>query len=310
MGDLIGKASSDDLLACFLWEQEGRIASRGCTAMKEIRDHLRERRDTMRASKYSDLQNIPFAQAEYREAVNRATAKMSNLIWKVSQAWQRASDLFVEMRNQFGFGSFVAQWERGSDWKTPLEEIGISWDESLAAKREAEKVQQGLDADLADVRALNSRRARFYENETKFTLDEIDNFDHKNFEILVRWLADRDGMKAWRTGGSGDLGADVIADTPDGRRIVFQCKHNKGNRSVDSGAVQRLNGTARPVHKADIVVMVASGQFSEPASKFARSQNIHMISRETLRAWSEWGDSLYFLLGIPEPPSQDEGETS
>ncbi|MFH8386983.1 restriction endonuclease [Kitasatospora sp. NPDC018058] len=98
-------------------------------------------------------------------------------------------------------------------------------------------------------------------------------------------------------GGSGDLGADVIAVSPDGRRYVFQCKHGSRRLAkVDSPDIQRLNGTARPVHRADVVVVVTNGTVTAPARAFARSQQIHCLDRDRLERWATWGQPLPELL--------------
>lgn len=59
-------------------------------------------------------------------------------------------------------------------------------------------------------------------------------------------------------GGSGDLGADVIARAPDGRRIVLQAKRYRDGRSVGSQDVQRFGGTAHTIHGADVAAVVTT----------------------------------------------------
>ncbi|MES4907991.1 MULTISPECIES: restriction endonuclease [unclassified Streptomyces] len=47
----------------------------------------------------------------------------------------------------------------------------------------------------------------------------------EEFELAVAELCGRDGCEDVRVvGGAGDLGADVLATVPDGRRLVIQCK--------------------------------------------------------------------------------------
>ena len=77
----------------------------------------------------------------------------------------------------------------------------------------------------------------------------------------------RDGCTdAVQVGGGGDLGADVKATDPFGRRWVIQCKHRRGGdrgSAVGTPDLQVLNGTARPVHGADVVVLVTNGRVTE-----------------------------------------------
>lgn len=70
------------------------------------------------------------------------------------------------------------------------------------------------------------------------------------FEEALAALCRRDGCTDVRVvGGSGDLGADVIARAPDGRRIVLQAKRYHNGRSVGSQDVQRFGGTAHTRHR-------------------------------------------------------------
>ena len=71
----------------------------------------------------------------------------------------------------------------------------------------------------------------------------IDSMTGPEFEQYVAGLMRRTGFRAVQvTGQAADLGADITAATPDGRRVVVQCKRYSG--SVGSPHVQRLNGTA------------------------------------------------------------------
>ncbi|MFJ7280758.1 restriction endonuclease [Kitasatospora sp. NPDC098663] len=126
------------------------------------------------------------------------------------------------------------------------------------------------------------------------------------FELTVAALLHHDGFEVVRErGGSGDLGADVIALSPAGKRFVFQCKHGSGSRRlarVDSPDIQRLNGTARPVHCADVVVMVTNGTVTGPALAFARSQHIHCLDRDRLEQWARWGSPCWNCCRISARP--------
>ncbi|WP_199811669.1 restriction endonuclease [Streptomyces sp. NRRL S-340] len=93
---------------------------------------------------------------------------------------------------------------------------------------------------------------------------QLDAMHHSAFEHAVRDLLARDGSRdALRRGGRGDLGADVKGHDPLGRLWVIQCKHRR--KGLDGSAVgtpelQTLNGTGRPVHGGDVVVMVTNGR--------------------------------------------------
>ncbi|MFC1405789.1 MULTISPECIES: restriction endonuclease [Streptacidiphilus] len=124
------------------------------------------------------------------------------------------------------------------------------------------------------------------------------------FELAVADLAERDGFTIEQAcGGVNDRGADVIAVAPDGRtRVVIQCKHTRRGKSVGAPVLYALNGTARPVHGADVVVAITNGSFSEPAIDFADSQQIKLIGHYLLRQWATWGTPLAEVLCLENQP--------
>lgn len=93
------------------------------------------------------------------------------------------------------------------------------------------------------------------------------------FELAVRDLFARDGSRdALRCGGRGDLGADVKGHDPQGRYWVIQCKHRRRGLGAAVGTPEllTLDGTGRPVHGGNVVVMVTNGKIAQPARDFAR----------------------------------------
>ncbi|MFF2248428.1 restriction endonuclease [Streptomyces sp. NPDC058142] len=84
-----------------------------------------------------------------------------------------------------------------------------------------------------------------------------------------------------------------MATTPDGRRIVFQCRHPRlDGRPLGSPVIHTVNGTARPVHNANIVIAVTNAFFATPAHELAAEQGIHLLFGERLRTWP---------MGVPRP---------
>ncbi|MFD3728768.1 restriction endonuclease [Streptomyces sp. NPDC058671] len=116
----------------------------------------------------------------------------------------------------------------------------------------------------------------------------------------------RDGAHdAVRVGGAGDNGADVKGTDPAGRRWVLQCKHRRdgaAGAAVGSPDLHVLNGTGRPVHGGDVVVLVTNGRFTRPAREFARSQQLHLVDRAVLSEWASGTSPLWELLPhLPAP---------
>ncbi|MEV0416423.1 restriction endonuclease [Streptomyces sp. NPDC050448] len=133
----------------------------------------------------------------------------------------------------------------------------------------------------------------------------LDGLHHSQFEEAVRDLMRRDGAHdAVRVGGAGDNGADVKGTDPAGRRWVIQCKHRRdgaAGAAVGTPDLHVLNGTGRPVHGGD-VVLVTNGRITAPAVKFARSQRLHLVDRATLNAWASGTLPLWEILAdLPAP---------
>ncbi|MEU3491234.1 restriction endonuclease [Streptomyces massasporeus] len=140
----------------------------------------------------------------------------------------------------------------------------------------------------------------------RYGLSQLDALHHAKFEEAVRDLMRRDGCQdAQRVGGGGDLGADVKATDPLGRRWVIQCKHRRNGArgsAVGTPDLQVLNGTARPVHGADVAVIVTNGRVTRPAVQFAKQQRLHVVDRQTLAVWASGSLPLWELLRAVPPP--------
>ncbi|WP_280919375.1 restriction endonuclease [Streptomyces sp. SPB4] len=134
----------------------------------------------------------------------------------------------------------------------------------------------------------------------------LDGLHHTEFEEAVRDLMRRDGAHdAVRVGGAGDNGADVKGTDPAGRRWVIQCKHRRdgaAGAAVGTPDLHVLNGTGRPVHGGDVVVLVTNGRITAPAVTFARSQRLHLVDRGLLDQWAAGTAPLWELLPyLPAP---------
>ncbi|MFB9514724.1 restriction endonuclease [Streptomyces purpureus] len=140
----------------------------------------------------------------------------------------------------------------------------------------------------------------------RYGLSQLDALHHSRFEDAVRDLMRRDGCRdAVRSGGGGDLGADVKATDPYGRRWVIQCKHRRNGlagAAVGTPDLQVLNGTARQVHGADVAVIVTNGRVTAPAVAFATQQRLHVVDRHTLAVWASGSRPLWELLRAVPPP--------
>ncbi|MGW2305273.1 restriction endonuclease [Streptomyces sp. NPDC001809] len=112
--------------------------------------------------------------------------------------------------------------------------------------------------------------------------------DADGFEHTVAALCARDGCTPVEVvGGAGDLGADVIAVTTDGLRVVIQCKHYGPDNRVGSQDLQRFGGTCFTIHEADVAVMVTTSSFTAPAVDYAATCGIICVDGEALAAWTD-----------------------
>lgn len=114
---------------------------------------------------------------------------------------------------------------------------------------------------------------------------ELDPYE---FEQAIAALCERDGCSSVEVvGGAGDLGADVLAVTPDGRRVVIQCKRYCATNRVGSEELQRFGGTCYTVHEADVAALVTTSDFTAPAAEYAEQCGIVCVDRQALQAWSD-----------------------
>ncbi|MFH8618735.1 restriction endonuclease [Streptomyces sp. NPDC017979] len=155
-------------------------------------------------------------------------------------------------------------------------------------------------------RQEHQRWERVRQQGLRYALPQIDALHHRQFEDAVRDLMHRDGCAdATRVGGAGDNGADVKATDPFGRLWVLQCKHRKAGlkgSAVGTPDLHVLNGTGRPVHHGDVVVLVTNGRITAKAVEFARSQRLHLVDRHLLGEWAAGSTPLWELLRALPPP--------
>ncbi|MFH8344146.1 restriction endonuclease [Streptomyces sp. NPDC018045] len=120
-----------------------------------------------------------------------------------------------------------------------------------------------------------------------WSVDDFLAMDADAFEQAVARLCARDGCRDIQVvGGAGDLGADVLATTSDGRRIIIQCKRYGPANKVGSQDVQRFGGTCWTVHGAEIAAVVTTSTFTDPATDYADTCGIRCFDGDQLVAWS------------------------
>lgn len=103
------------------------------------------------------------------------------------------------------------------------------------------------------------------------------------FEELTVKLLEAMGYKdARRTGGSGDLGADVVCRDPQGSSTIVQCKRYAPGSSIGAPVVQTFIGMISVHHRADRGIVVSTSGFTLPAVDLARQHGITLIDGNAL----------------------------
>ncbi|MGX1882390.1 restriction endonuclease [Streptomyces sp. NPDC055287] len=122
------------------------------------------------------------------------------------------------------------------------------------------------------------------EREAAGSMGALDAMNPRQFEQHIAWLCRRDGCdRVTVTGGHGDTGADIVAYTPDGRRIVVQCKSRNRGSTIASGDVQQFIGMAKLGYNADIALLVATCPFTRDALLLAARHDVTAVHRACWR---------------------------
>jgi len=109
----------------------------------------------------------------------------------------------------------------------------------------------------------------------------------REFEEALAFLCTRDGCTGARVvGGAGDLGADVIATTPDGWALVIQAKRYSHTNLVTGPDLQKFGGTAFAVHRADVAAVVTTSGFTKQAIAYAGQMGILLLDQDALARWA------------------------
>lgn len=124
------------------------------------------------------------------------------------------------------------------------------------------------------------RRSRLLETQTG--LDSLRATNWKQFEMLVGEAFRRQGYRIEETGlGGADGGIDLLLGK-NGKTTLVQCKQWRSQR-VDVKVVREMYGLLAH-HGADAVKIVAIGDFTPDARRFAQGKPIELIHGEALLA--------------------------
>ncbi|GGX47416.1 restriction endonuclease [Streptomyces chryseus] len=296
----IRAATDDDLLSALLHFSEGRVALSAYQRFDRLLTAVGRHKEQAGKLRGDDDSPLCF---EFRQANYRLVSSLHALAIEVEEIRNEIGSAWHSLRKATT-GDLNHRYRTGADpAESGLDAIGLL---VSAVKPMLQRMATMLSQHADEMHELAIRDADFQAfaaTADSIALEQFDSMSPLEFEQAIASLVQRDAYcVSQRNGGARDLGADVIATAPDGRKIVFQCKHRQpGGRPLGSPVIQTLNGTARPVHKADIVVAVTNSSFTSPAHDLAREQDIHLLFGPQLRKWATWGIPLLAVLNIEEP---------
>jgi hypothetical protein len=120
-----------------------------------------------------------------------------------------------------------------------------------------------------------------------------DDLDGEGYEVHCAHVLRECGWRTEVLGGSGDQGADVIAERGK-TRVVIQCK--KYSRSVSNKAVQEVIG-GKAVHRAHAAAVVSNASYTKGAQELARMTKVLLLHHTELLSL----DQKLADLGLMKP---------
>ena len=125
-----------------------------------------------------------------------------------------------------------------------------------------------------------ARRQRGHLLETQTGLDSLRAMNWRQFEMLVGEAFRRQGYRIEETGLGGADGGIDLRLSKNGKRTLVQCKQWRSQR-VDVKVVREMYGLLAH-HGADAVKIVAIGDFTPDAERFAQGKPIKLIHGQAL----------------------------
>ncbi|MEM0515148.1 restriction endonuclease [Pseudoalteromonas sp. YIC-827] len=116
--------------------------------------------------------------------------------------------------------------------------------------------------------------------------------DPYEYEKIVAHQLCELGWTAYSTSGSGDQGADVVAEKY-GLRFVIQCKLY--SQPVGNKAVQEVS-SARDYYEAFGAAVVTNNDYTKSAKQLAESQDVWLLHDSMLDEWSYAVDQMIEAL--------------
>jgi restriction system protein len=112
--------------------------------------------------------------------------------------------------------------------------------------------------------------------------EEVPDNPHE-YERFVARILKKDSWRSRATQGSGDQGADVVAEK-DGFKVIIQCKMWK--KPVGNKAVQEVISAMKFFDGTHGLVVSSNGQFTNSARELAAKSGIELLHHNELNGWT------------------------
>jgi len=123
-----------------------------------------------------------------------------------------------------------------------------------------------------------NRRLRYEEIQT---IDKLRRLDWRQFELLVADFYREQGYQVIEGDGNApDGGVDLMMRSPEGERIIVQCKHWRTSK-IGVNVVREMLGVKTKLGVSRIAI-VGTGSYTQEAIAFAEGESIELIDGETL----------------------------
>jgi restriction system protein len=132
----------------------------------------------------------------------------------------------------------------------------------------------------AGVSGWNQRRLRKDMVAQSTSLQSIRALSWRQFEFMVGESYRQEGYQVIEQKGRADGGIDLDLRSPQGERILVQCKNWK-TRKIGVTTVREMLGVLTR-ERANRAVIIGTGEFTEEARRWAEGQPIELIDGATL----------------------------
>lgn len=300
MGQWIGAESTENVMGAYLLTNEMAIA-------KHLREEWRSLIQTIDTgvsdlgviAKETDEESWELAKfyADQAVEVARSTCLLEKA--EASKALAQVDEALDELINLVDT-DLADRYDRSAcKAVSPLDALAHHRAASVAALRRWNSVVGKFSTDWAAAEKIRDRRVTYTRSPSSLSMDTIDLCTPERFEELCGWRLQMDGLKPVRIGGGpNDEGADNILTAPDGRNFVAQIKHTTIGATQPVSVLHQFNGTAEPLHHADVKLFITNGSVTASGRDFAKRVGIHVFERFSVQRWMTWGDSLTSLTGV------------